>query len=66
VPSKRKKVETSPNLRFVKIEAIRHAKIEAGELEAESVDEEASERSKTLESYIVVGFNKEEEEEVDG
>jgi len=55
VPFKRKKVETSPNLRFVTIEAIWRAKIEAGEIEAESADEEGSEKSETLESCIVVG-----------
>ena len=57
VPSKRKKVETSPNLRFVTIEAIRRAKIEAGEIKAESADKEGSKKSETPESCIMVGFD---------
>jgi hypothetical protein len=53
--SKRRKVEASPNSRFVNIRAIRRAKIEAGEIEAGSADEEGSEESKTPNSCIVVG-----------
>jgi hypothetical protein len=66
-PSKRKKVETSPNSRFVGIEAIRRAKIEAGEIEAESADEEGSEGSETPESCIVVGSDESDsDDEVEG
>lgn len=66
-PSKRKKVETSPNSRFVSIEAIRRAKIEAGEIEAESADEEGSEKSETPESCIVVASDDDsDDDEVEG
>jgi len=66
-PSKRKKVETSPNSRFVTIEAIRRAKIEAGKIEAESADEEGSKKSETPESCIVVGSdNNAGDDEVEG
>jgi hypothetical protein len=57
VPSKRKKVKTSPNSRFVTIEAIRRAKIKAGKIKAESADKEGSEKLEILESCIIVGFN---------
>ena len=65
--SKRKKVETSPNLRFVLIKAIRRAKIEAGEIEAESADEEGSEKSEIPESCIVVASDDDsDDDEVEG
>ena len=55
VPSKRKKVKTSPNSRFITIEAIRRAKIKAGKIEAKSADKERSEKSETPKSCIIVG-----------
>jgi 4-hydroxybenzoate polyprenyltransferase len=54
-PTKRRKVETSPNSRFVTIRAIRRAQIEAGAIEAESADEEGSENTIEEEDCIVVG-----------
>jgi 4-hydroxybenzoate polyprenyltransferase len=67
VPLKKRKVKMSPNSRFVTIEAIRRAKIEAGEIEAESVDEEGSEKSEIPESCIVVGFDDDAgDDEVEG
>jgi hypothetical protein len=64
---KRKKVETSPNSRFIRIEAIYRAKIKAGEIKAKSVDEEGSEGSEILESYIVIGFDESDSnDEVEG
>jgi hypothetical protein len=67
VPIKRKRVETSPNSRFVNIRAIRRAQIAAGAIEAESADEKGSSESETPRSCIVVGSSDEEdEEEVDG
>jgi hypothetical protein len=67
VPAKRRKVETSPNSRFVNIEAIRRAKIKAGELEAELVDEEVSEGSETPKECIVVASDDDSDpDEVEG
>jgi 4-hydroxybenzoate polyprenyltransferase len=66
-PVKRKKVETSPNSRFVNIRAIRRAQIAAGAIEAESADEEGSEKSETPESCIVVGSDEDSDDvEVEG
>jgi len=66
-PVKRKKVETSPNSRFVQIKDIRKAQIEAGVIEAESADEEDSEVSETLNDCIVVAESSaEEDDEVGG
>jgi hypothetical protein len=66
-PLKRRKVETSPNSRFVNIRAIRRAQIEAGVIEAESADEEGSEGSETPNSCIVVGSGEDDSDvEVEG
>jgi hypothetical protein len=66
-PVKRKKVETSPNSRFVNIRAIRRAQIAAGTIEAKSADEEGSEKSETPESCIVVGSDEDSDDvEVEG
>jgi hypothetical protein len=66
-PVKRKKVPTSPNSRFVQIEAIRKAQIAARAIEAESADEEGSEESETPEDCIVVGSGDDaDDEEVEG
>jgi hypothetical protein len=52
---KRRKVKTSPNLRFVEMEAICRAKIKVGEIEDKLADKEGSKGLKTPESCIVVG-----------
>jgi hypothetical protein len=66
-PVKRKKVSTSPNSRFVRIEAIRKAQIAAGAIEAESVDEKGSKNTETLEDCIVVGSGDDvDDEEAEG
>ena len=57
VPAKRRKVETSPNSRFVNIKAIRRAKIEASKLEAESADKEVSKGLEIPKECIVVASN---------
>jgi hypothetical protein len=54
-PVRRKKVETSPNSRFVNIRAIHRAQIAAGAIKADSADEEGSENTETPEDCIVVG-----------
>jgi hypothetical protein len=54
-PTKKRKVETSPNSRFVTIRAIRRAQIEAGAIEAKSADEEGSKNTIEEEDCIVVG-----------
>ena len=54
-PTKRRRVETSPNSRFVNIEAIHRAQIEARAVEVESEDEEGSGNTMETEDCIEVG-----------
>jgi hypothetical protein len=55
VPAKRRKVETSPNSRFVNIEAINRVQIEARAVEVGLEDEEGSKQSVETQEYIEVG-----------
>ena len=53
-PRKRRKVQTSPNSKFVGIQAIRKAQIEAGDRQIEEEDAELSEDNDSRMDYIVV------------
>jgi len=67
VPAKRRKVETSPNSRFINIKAICRVKFEAGKLEAKSVDKEVSKGSEIPKECIVVASSSDfDPDEVEG
>jgi hypothetical protein len=53
-PRKRRKVQTSPNSKFVGIQAIRKAQMEAGDRQIEDEDAESSEDNNSIIDCIVV------------
>ena len=53
-PRKRRKVQTSPNSKFVRIQAIKKAQIEAGDRQIEAEDTEMSEDNDSTMDCIIV------------
>ena len=57
-PSKRKKVVPDPNSKFVNIEQIHRAQIQAGRFDLLAIEESGSESGESEASYIVVQSNR--------
>ena len=54
-PRKRRKVRTSPNSKFVGIEAIKKAQIEAGDREIDIEDFDGTDKLSSILSHITIG-----------
>ena len=57
-PRKRRRVKTSPNLKFADIEAIHRAQIEAGEIESDLDESNGSENPVDEADCIIVGVSR--------
>ena len=53
-PRKRRKVRTSPNSKFVEIEAIKKAQIEAGDREIDIEDSDETDKLSSTLSHITI------------
>ena len=53
-PRKRRKVRTSPNSKFVGIEAIKKAQIEAGDREIDIRDSDSTDKLSSVLSHITI------------
>jgi 4-hydroxybenzoate polyprenyltransferase len=53
-PRKRRKVRTSPNSKFVRIEAIKKAQIEAGDREINIEDSDGADKLSSALSHITI------------